>query len=344
MRQRRSLAALVALIGGIVALGGALAAGDARAGDAPIINAALVAGASQPARLSEFGFFAGSADAPAAALIPYTLRTPLFSDYAEKRRFIYLPPGTRMTAQGDGQIAFPVGSAIIKSFGYAQPSGFRTIETRVLLRRAAGWVALPYIWRADGSDADLRLAGGRMPVTFTDPAGRERTISYAVPNRNQCKECHRDGEAMTPIGPKLRNIELAPGAQAMVDGADWSAARLPVWNDAATGSIAARARAYLDVNCAHCHNPTGAASNSGLFLEYQRPAGSAIGIGKRPVAAGRGSGGLDYAIAPGHPEASFLLYRLRSTEPGIAMPEVGRGTVHDEGVRLLTEWIAGMPR
>ena len=293
--------------------------------------------------LSAYGFFDGSPDRPSPLLIPYTLGTPLFSDYADKRRFIYLPPGTRMTANGDGLITFPVGAAIIKSFGYPQPDGsYRTIETRLLLHRAEGWVALPYIWRADGSDADLRLAGGRQQVSFTTPSGQQQTISYAVPNRNQCKTCHELSQVVTPIGPKLRNLELSASHRPLVEGADWTAPRLPRWDDSAQ-PLAARARAYLDVNCAHCHNPRGSASNSGLFLEYERPEGIVTGIRKRPVAAGRGSGGMDYAIAPGHADRSYLLYRLRSLDPGIAMPELGRASVHEEGVRLLEQWIAAMP-
>ncbi|MDF7777395.1 hypothetical protein P1X14_19215, partial [Sphingomonas sp. AOB5] len=62
-----------------------------------------------------------------------------------------------------------------------------------------------------------------------------------------------------------------------------------------------------------------------------------------PVAAGRGSGGGEFAIAPGHADRSILIYRLESTDPGIAMPELGRATVHAEGAALLREWIDGMP-
>lgn len=103
-----------------------------------------------------------------------------------------------------------------------------------------------------------------------------------------------------------------------------------------------RATAYLEVNCAHCHNAAGAASNSGLFFDWKQADATARGILKRPVAAGRGSGGRDFDIAPGHPEASILTYRMESTDPGIAMPELGRQTVHAEGVAMLRAWIAGM--
>jgi uncharacterized repeat protein (TIGR03806 family) len=326
----------------LVALG-LLAVLPAQGTNLHVADTAITGEANAPT-LSAYGFFLGSPDRPSPLLIPYTLATPLFSDYAEKRRFIYLPPGTRMQANGDGLIDFPVGAALIKSFGYAQADGsYRTIETRLLLRRASGWVALPYIWRADGSDADLRVAGGRQPVDFTDPAGNRHSISYAVPNRNQCKTCHELSGAVTPIGPKLRNIELAAPVRVLVAGADWTGPRLPHWDDAGTGSLDSRARAYLDVNCAHCHNPRGSASNSGLFLEYERPPAMTTGLFKRPVAAGRGSGGFDYDIAPGHPDRSILVYRMGSTDPGIAMPELGRAMVHREGLRLIDQWIAAMP-
>jgi len=112
---------------------------------------------------------------------------------------------------------------------------------------------------------------------------------------------------------------------------------MPRWDDPASGSLQDRARAYLDVNCAHCHNPEGSASNSGLFLRWTDPVNVNYGIGKRPTAAGRGSGGMEFAIAPGEPDRSFLIYRLESTEPGIAMPELGRSTVHKEGAALLRQ-------
>ena len=101
----------------------------------------------------------------------------------------------------------------------------------------------------------------------------------------------------------------------------------------------ARARAYLEVNCAHCHNPAGAASNSGLFLEAAQRDVTARGIGKPPVAAGRGSGGRLVDIAPGRPDESILLHRMTSTEPGVAMPELGRALPHDEALAMLRTWI-----
>lgn len=316
----------------------------------PVVSDAAITETALPRKLSEFGFFAGpGATRPSPALIAYSLRTPLFSDYAEKQRYVYLPSGARMSADAEGRLDLPVGSALIKTFGYGSGTAFRPIETRVLLRRAGGWEALPYVWNADLSDADLKVAGTRLPVTVTRPDGQRIDISYAVPNKNQCKECHSSAGAVVPIGPVAANMAIAPDkAAAFRRRIDWAAAPIsadgPVWNDPVTGSLDQRARAYLMVNCAHCHNPRGSASNSGLFFNYAAAADrTSTGLYKRPVAAGRGSGGREFDIAPGQPDQSIMVHRMASTEPGVAMPEVGRSMVHEEGVALIRAWISSLP-
>lgn len=309
---------------------------------------ALIDGNTMPRKLSEFGLFVSGGAALQAGVVPYELHTPLFSDYADKARAIWLPAGTKAEVGGDGTVAFPVGTVLIKSFSWSGQGGGKPVETRLLIHRKDGWTALPYVWDVDGRDATLAIGGRRVPVRFTEPDGTPQAISYAVPNKNQCKECHAEAGAIVPIGPKARNLVFAPQWQAFQGGRfTWPANRiapLPRWDDPKSGSVAERARAYLDVNCAHCHNPKGSASNSGLFLRWtDDPTGVNYGIGKRPTAAGRGSGGMEFAIKPGDPDHSFLIYRLESLDPGIAMPEVGRGAVHKEGAALLRQWIADMP-
>lgn len=302
-------------------------------GAAPVapVDDVLIGGDTLPPKLSDYRFFNGAA--ANARVTAYHLNTPLFSDYTDKDRFIYLPPGTRISFDASGAAQFPVGAALIKTFRY----GPRKLETRVLLHRAAGWVALPYVW--DGDDAVLKRGGTRLAAEVKGQA-----ISYAVPNVNQCKECHQSGVALTPIGPKARNLDdaqLAAWRKAGLADAAPVVAKLPRWDDPAQ-PVALRARAYLEVNCSHCHKPDGSASNSGLFLGWDQPVGPSLGIGKAPVAAGRGSGGRMVAIDPGHPEASIMTYRMASVEPGVAMPELGRATVHAEGVALIETWIRSM--
>lgn len=304
--------------------------------------------AINPPNLAAFGFFDGTPDRPADSLIPYELNTPLFSDYADKQRFIHLPAGTKISAAPDGRLIFPVGTVLIKSFGYPGAAGkLDVIETRLLLHRAGGWVALPYVWRKDKSDADLRVGGTRLPVSFQKVNGEQMNISYAVPNKNQCKQCHLSGDAVMPIGPLWQNMKFKRDSDRVRIMQDNPAlAKLPLearWDDAKSGNLEQRAHAYLRVNCGHCHAPEGSASNSGLFLDGSAKDLAAYGIAKRPVAAGRASGDMDFIIDAGRPDRSILVARMKSIDPGIAMPELGRAAAHDEGVKLLEEWIAAMP-
>ena len=106
-----------------------------------------------------------------------------------------------------------------------------------------------------------------------------------------------------------------------------------------TIGINKRARAYLDINCGHCHIPGGSADTTGLYLNLTEETEEHIGIFKKPVAAGRASGNLKYSIVPGEPNESILLYRMKSLDPGIMMPESGRALADEKGVHLIAGWI-----
>lgn len=336
--------AAILLGAGVLALTGSIAAHPgqraAAAGPGAVNDAAVMEG--MPRTLAEFGFFADApAQAPAARVIPYRLNTPLYSDGADKLRFIYLPDGATATAAGEDLLEIPVGAALIKTFAFGEGEARRLIETRVLLHRADGWVALPYLWNAEQTKARLAVAGARLDVTTP----RGEAISYRVPNKNQCKECHGLAGDVIPIGPKARNLSHEwlrdMVARGMLDRVPEGADVLPVW-EARSEASADAARAYLDVNCAHCHRPSATASNSGLDLRWEQSDPAAIGIMKRPVAAGRGSGGLLFDIVPGKPKESILAHRMASSEPGVAMPELGKATVDPEGVDAVERWISGL--
>jgi uncharacterized repeat protein (TIGR03806 family) len=308
--------------------------------------------------------FAGelAAQEPAPGVVPYDLNSALFSDYADKLRFIKLPPGTQATYCDDDVFDFPVGTVIAKTFAFPHDArvpahGRRLIETRILKRDEEGWVGLPYIWNDGQTDASLDVAGSTVDVTWIHTDGKPRTNNYIIPNANQCKGCHKSADAMKPIGPKARHLnrdfayregrenQLARWTRlGVLAGAPdpGKAPRLPVWDDAASGTVDARARAWLEINCAHCHSPDGPARNSGLDLLASQARPAAFGVYKPPVAAGLGSGGLEYDIVPGQPDRSILVYRISSTHPSVMMPELGKRLVHDEGVALVRQWISMM--
>lgn len=314
-------------------------------------------------KLSEYGFFTGKlADLhPASGVVPYQLNSSLFSNYAEKARFIKIPDGLTVKYNRDSVFEMPVGTILIKNFYYPvdfrNPSkGRKILETRLLVLEGDGWDALPYIWNDEQTEAYYDVAGDVRNISYINAKGRKITTDYAIPNKNQCRGCHSHRDKLLPIGIAARHLNRE---FTYVDGTKnqleyWqqnrmltglSSSDLPAnskWDEPGSGSLESRARAYLDINCGHCHQPYGAANTSGLMLDAHTPSSTALGIMKTPVAAGRGSGNLDYDIYPGHPDKSILVFRMNTTDPGIAMPEIGREQIHKEGVELIREWIRSM--
>ncbi|MCA9122956.1 MAG: hypothetical protein KDB11_22375 [Planctomycetales bacterium] len=295
---------------------------------------------------------------PAAEVIEYDLNTPLFSDYSQKQRLVRLPRGTSATYRSQGPLEFPIGTIIAKTFYYANDLNDdtgkrRLIETRILEHREDGWTGIPYLWNEDQTDASLAIAGAAVDVSWKHTDGAQRTNTHVVPNVNDCKRCHAN-PTMQPIGPKANNLNRDFGYDEGTENqlAYWSRSgivsglpqlidipRLAVWHDEASGTIDERARAYLEVNCAHCHNPIGPARNSGLHLNIEATDPYRLGVFKTPVAAGRGTGGRLYGIVPGRPDESIMDHRMRTVTPGEVMPEFGRSLIHEEGLALIRQWI-----
>lgn len=317
-----------------------------------------------PMELSAYGLFEGDmADQnPAKGIIPYSLNTPLFSDYAKKLRFIKVPEGKEVPYNAESVFEFPEGTIIAKTFYYPKDfrkphKGRRLLETRILRHEADGWKAYPYIWNEAQTEANLEVAGGRIDISWIQPNGKKQKLEYVVPNMNDCKGCHSYDGAFKPIGPTARQLNGTFDYESETQNQllKWKEVGLlvnlpelskvpytPVWDDPSTGNLDSRARAWLDINCAHCHNPHGPANTSGFYLDIQQTDPEALGVFKAPIAAGRGSGDREYDIHPGKPDESILMYRLESNDPGIRMPEVGRKMVHVEGVELIREWIRQM--
>lgn len=307
------------------------------------------------AKLSDYGFFTGLLAAlnPSAQVFAYDLNSPLFTDYALKKRFIYLPEGEKISYRDQEVLEFPVGAVLIKNFYYddsqmANGKGM-ILETRLLIREEKGWKALPYLWNPEQTEAYLEVTGRQVPVQLAS----DINLNYSVPNVQQCKSCHESGGKIVPIGPSARQLNklhengsdnqlaalIAMGWLHDAPPADqWPA--IVQWEDA-SASLQERARAYLEINCGHCHQKNGPAKNSGLDLTLSATTNT-LGIFKAPVAAGKGSGGLKYDIVPGKPDESILVYRMQSNDPAVMMPELGRTVVHEEGVALIREWVKGL--
>jgi uncharacterized repeat protein (TIGR03806 family) len=373
----------LATAAGALAIAGAFWIGLKRPAAAPVPH--FIA-EGFPAHLSDWGVVAagGGRLALGAGVLPYDLVTPLFSDYAGKLRTLYLPKNAAAHYDAVNTFDFPVGTIISKTFYYPVPQGaertggtvqpatggalqsgaagldlshVRLIETRILARRAAGWVALPYVWNDAQSDADLMRTGTLLPLTLARANGTTEAIDYAVPNVNQCASCHTPDNAsrmLSPIGPKARHLNhdfpYADGTEnqishwqrlGLLQGAPApdAAPRNADYRDV-TATLDARARAYLDINCGHCHNAKGLARTTGLHLDAGGTDIRRLGTCKPPVAAGPGTGDHIFDVVPGKPDDSILAFRVAATAPGIRMPEAGRSIAHTEGVALIRAWIA----
>ena len=246
----------------------------------------------------------------------------------------------------------------------------------------AGWKGYGYLWNDAGNDAAISYGGGAVPLTWISADGGTvqdaeggtayyfdadgGTVKYAdggtnfypVPSYGQCQQCHESNSIMTPIGPKARelnkNFAYASGSEnelthwtnaGILTGAPadpTQAPKLPVWNDPSTGTVEQRARAYLEANCAHCHNTGGYAHTTGLFLWASETDPTTYGICKAPVAAGPATGGNAFDVVPGDPLHSIMIYRMTSTSPGVMMPLIGRSVVDEEGLGLLNSWITSL--
>ncbi|MCR9286329.1 MAG: hypothetical protein NXI23_02955 [Bacteroidetes bacterium] len=315
-------------------------------------------------KLSEYQFFKGDLAnlEPNDRVIPYDLNSPLFTDYAHKARFVWMPEGTSANYTSDAVLDFPKETVLIKNFYYENDEtdvakGRNIMETRLLINRGDEWEAVGYIWNKEQTEANLEVIGDIQEVSWVNELGAPQNINYIIPNRNQCKTCHLTGKKQIPIGPKVRNLNkiyaYADGEMNQLEkwasigylnGYDDDAnhPKVATWDDETSGSLHERAMAYLDINCGHCHNKNGSANTSGLHLIADAKADMSLGIYKATVSAGAGTGGHTYSIVPGHPEESIMVYRMNSTNPGAMMPELGRSLVHQEGVDLISDWIKNL--
>ena len=309
--------------------------------------------------LSEYNFFKDvRRQIPADNVIPYKIANPLFSDYSYKFRFVHIPENKAAEYSYGNVFKFPIGTTIIKTFAYPIDErnlvkGFKLLETRLLIKNNSGWIPLSYIWNDEQTNASLKYTGHTFNVSWISKEGEEKFVRYRAPNVNQCKSCHEINEKIQPIGPKGRNMNInfnyKNGLKNQIDF--WQERNLlktipkileenpAIWNDI-NYKISDRARSYLDANCAHCHQKGASANNSGFYLNLDETNNSILGFYKSPVAAGRGSGGLKYIIHPGKPNESILLFRMKSIDPGVMMPELSRNLKHEEAIPLISEWIS----
>lgn len=297
-------------------------------------------------------------DNPQTPGIGYQLNSALFTDFANKYRYVFIPPGEHAAYQQQEVFNLPIGSVLVKVFALPQSASSDAImEIRLLIHRTRGWTGLVYRWLENEQRAVLDLNGENITTqVWHDDYFSE--LNYTIPTAGSCKTCHQfnvnNSSFMTPIGPKARllnrTIQTSDGTinqlqwwqqLGLLNGlpADSSTIEFaPDWHD--TGyTLQSRAKAYLDINCSHCHRDEGAAALSGLRLEYWRELTYQHGV-CNPAHGWRGGG---YDIWPGNGDISSLPLRMELSAATDRMPPLGRSLTDQSAVNLMRTWINSLP-
>lgn len=332
-RERRIIGALTVCVW--------LASGCRDFDSCPSIAEIQPALSTLPDRLSETGLFASDGVTLASGVLAYTPAFELWSDGAEKRRFIALPEGGVIDVSDPDDWQFPRGTKLWKEFSR---DGVR-VETRLLLKfgdRASDWAMAPYVWSEDQRDADLTPQGAR------DARGTE----HDVPAADRCPGCHggRSGRVLGFSAVQLGNS--GDGALVLAKLAERGALSGAVPDATVPGSNVERAAlGYLHANCSHCHNSSRPASDGPRCYDPANDLDMFLSVGTlddvRRTPTYRTVVGSK--VAPGEPESSELLERVstRSTGAEIGtdqMPPLATERVDAAGVELLRQWILALRR
>jgi mono/diheme cytochrome c family protein len=266
-----------------------------------LLLAATAVAQAQPRLLSQTGL--GQLET-----IEFTPVHPLWSDGTAKRRWIHLPARRFIDARDPDAWVFPRGTRLWKQFAYGS-----RVETRYIERRSnGGWIFATYVWRADGSDAELASASGIAALPVDDaPGGR-----YVVPSHDDCRACH-GGARSTVLG--FSALQLGEALPALVGrGLIRNVPR--AWRQQppriqADSDAERAARGYLHGNCGHCHHETGVPV---------------------PLVLAQRTAGPPSRMSPA--QLATALRRMASRNPYTQMPPLGTRVVDGRGLALVRAW------
>ncbi len=328
-------------------------------------------------KLSDYKFFDGELknQVPSYKVLPYKPASELFSDYAHKKRFVWMPSGVKATYDGDDNILdFPVGSALIKTFYYDNVlpgNTTRIIETRILIKKRessynvpgqsddSGWETYNYLWNDDMTEAFLDTDGNgtTVPIDWMEN-GVQKHTDYKVPASIECHTCHKLnpnhtslGEVVIPIGPKPQNLNYTYDygtsqqnqlqkwiAEGYLESVPANINSTVDWKDTSK-PLALRARSYIDMNCAHCHRDGAHCDYAPMRFNFSNNDMYLFGVCMEPT---QSIPDKPYVIRAGDPDRSEMIHRMSSTDQSVMMPIIGRTIVHEEGVALMSQYISSL--
>lgn len=299
---------------------------------------------STPQLLSETGCLtSGNPPEPVSGVIPYQVNTKLWSDGADKRRWMAIPDESTVQVDVDGDFQFPIGSVLIKEFSF----GGSLVETRLLVYHEDGsWGGYSYEWSADGSDASL-----------VPPQGKTKTLSNGIqwtyPSREQCFACHSDvvdtvlgleiaqlnGNMIYPsTGREANQLSTLAHIGYFRDPLPGPVESLPALSalDDETKTVEHRARSYLHANCAGCHQPSGPTPANWDARYSVDPKNMNV----CDVPPEHGDLGVSFPalLKPGHADQSVLFLRTQALDSN-RMPPLATNLIDYEATDVLQQWI-----
>jgi hypothetical protein len=290
--------------------------------------------AALPAKLSETGLYdRGSREVLGPGVREYTPGFTLWTDGADKRRWVRLPAGERIDSADMDNWSFPVGTTFWKEFSLAG----KALETRVLERVGPGpadWAGAAYVWDAEGNEAWLAPEGS---------AGVAGT-AHDVPSAAECVGCH-GGRRSHVLG--FSALQLAqPGLPLALE--DLTREGLlttpPETTPEVPGNDTERAAlGYLHANCGHCHNRERPARGDGpRCYDPERGIDFWLPADVSATTPGAVATTVPRFVTPGEPDDSRLIALVSRRGFPLHMPPLGSRQVDEEGVRLLREWVESL--
>ncbi|MAB40275.1 MAG: hypothetical protein CL528_02670 [Aequorivita sp.] len=311
-------------------------------------------------KLSDYNFFESNlaAQSPVYGVLPYEPINTLFTDYAHKKRFVWMPYNVSATYVSDGDnLNFPTGSVLIKTFYYENVlpnNATQNIETRLLIKKEEGWIFANYIWDEAQQEALLNTTGYgfNVPIEWIEN-GETKSVNYRIPSETECFICHKSFDEIIPIAPKPQNLNsiysYADGMENQL--AKWEALgyiapdeipgnveTVPSWKDISQ-TLETRVRSYFDINCAHCHVYGGHCGARSLRLAFREShEHDNLGVCVEPDLQVPGYDGAKL-ITPGDADNSILYFRVATTLEEYRMPMNGRTLTDENFLPILEEWI-----
>lgn len=314
------------------------------------------------AKLSDYHFFVGNLKnlKPNAGVEPFRPSSELFTDYAHKQRFIWMPENVSANYVADDKpFDMPIGTVLIKNFYYNYTYGSNDsyiIETRLMIKKDSGWSFANYVWNDGQTEAHLNTNGLTLEIDWkADASGPVHNTAYKVPSLNDCMVCHRNGDDFVPIGFKPQNLNsnyaYENGTRNQINHLRTKGYIQNVPNSINStidfkntqADLQLRVRSYFDINCAHCHIDGGNAAYSQLRFAFAETSDLSK-MGLCVTANLQPEGTMNpLIINGGNAAASTLPYLMQANDMYFMMPRIGRTMVHQEAVDLVNQWIGSLP-